>query len=91
MDPHIGRFSINYTGLLIGLNLPQCASKPCHGSGGQSPRRPGFYPGPVHVGFMVDKVALGQVFPFQFHFTGVPLQGKTKELIIFITGLHNKP
>jgi hypothetical protein len=23
-----------------------------------SPRRPGFYPGSVHVGFVVDKVAL---------------------------------
>jgi hypothetical protein len=27
-----------------------------------SPRRPGFAPGSVHVGFVVDKVALGQVF-----------------------------
>jgi hypothetical protein len=26
------------------------------------PRRPGFDPGSVHVGFVVDKVALGQVF-----------------------------
>jgi hypothetical protein len=50
------------------------------------------------VGFVVDKVALGQVFPrifrffsCQFYSTGGPLQGKTKkELIIFITGLHNK-
>jgi hypothetical protein len=31
------------------------------------------------------------VFPCQFYFTGAPLQGKTKKLIIFITGLHNKP
>jgi hypothetical protein len=32
------------------------------------------------------------VFPCQFHSTGAPLQGKTKKkLIIFITGLHNKP
>jgi hypothetical protein len=29
---------------------------------GLSPRRPGFAPGSVHVGFVVDKVALGQVF-----------------------------
>ena len=29
---------------------------------GLSPRRPGFDPGPVHVRFVVDKVALGQVF-----------------------------
>jgi hypothetical protein len=31
------------------------------------------------------------VFPCQFHSTGAPLHGKTKNLIIFITGLHNKP
>jgi hypothetical protein len=30
-------------------------------SPGLSPRRPGFAPGSVHVGFVVDKVALGQV------------------------------
>ena len=48
-------------------------------------------------GFVVDKVALGRVFPpstlvlpCQFHFTGALLQGETKKLIIFITGLHNK-
>jgi hypothetical protein len=43
------------------------------------------------VGFVVDKVALGQVFPCQVHSTGAPLHGKTKKLIIFITGLRNKP
>jgi hypothetical protein len=68
---------------------------------GLSPRRSRFDPGSVHVGFVVDKVALGQVFPppctsvfpGQFHSTGAPLQGKTKKkkLIVFITGLHNKP
>jgi hypothetical protein len=31
------------------------------------------------------------VFPCQFHSTGAPLHGKTEKLIIFITGLHNKP
>jgi hypothetical protein len=36
-----------------------------------SPRRPGFDPGSVHVGFMVDKVALGQVFPPEYF--GFPL------------------
>jgi hypothetical protein len=46
-------------------------------------RRPGFDPGSVHVGFVVNKVALGQVFspstsvfPCQFHSTGAPLLGK---------------
>jgi hypothetical protein len=32
------------------------------------------------------------VFLCQFHSTGAPLHGKTKKkLIVFITGLHNKP
>jgi hypothetical protein len=50
------------------------------------------------VGFVVDKVALGQVFspsisvfPRQFHYTSAPLQGKTEETNHLITGLHNKP
>jgi hypothetical protein len=52
------------------------------------------------VGFVVGKVALGQVFspeyfgfPCQFYSTGAPLLVKTKKkkLTIFITGLHNKP
>jgi hypothetical protein len=30
---------------------------------------------------MVDKVALGHVFPCQFHSAGAPLQGKEKEKI----------
>jgi hypothetical protein len=29
---------------------------------GLSPRRPGFAPGSIHAGFVVDKVTLGQVF-----------------------------
>jgi hypothetical protein len=32
------------------------------------PRRPGFAPRAVHVGFVVYKVALGQVFPESFGF-----------------------
>jgi hypothetical protein len=31
------------------------------------------------------------VFPCQFHSIGAPVHGKTKKLIIFITGLHIKP
>jgi hypothetical protein len=32
------------------------------------------------------------VFPCQFHYAGAPLLEETeKKLIIFITGLHNKP
>jgi hypothetical protein len=42
---------------------------------GPSPRSPGFTTGSIHVGFVVDKVALGQifllvlVFPCQYHST----------------------
>jgi hypothetical protein len=54
------------------------------------------------VGFVVDKVALGQILlgvlrfsPATFNSTGAPLQGKTKKphhlLSIFLIGLHNKP
>jgi hypothetical protein len=35
------------------------------------PRRPGFDPGSVHVGFVVDKEALGQVFPRVLRFSPV--------------------
>jgi hypothetical protein len=59
-----------------------------------------FDPGWVHVGFVVDNVALGQVFPRVLRFSPVDFippvlhyLEKWKKLIIFlfITGLHNKP
>jgi hypothetical protein len=66
---------------------------------GLSPRKPVFDPGSIHVGFVVEKVALGQVFFFEYF--GFPLSisfhrcsitcKNEKKLIIFITGLHNKP
>jgi hypothetical protein len=51
------------------------------------------------VGFVVDKVALGQVFPRVLRFFPVNfippvlhyLEKRKKKKIIFITGLHNKP
>jgi hypothetical protein len=65
---------------------------------GLPPRRFGADLGSVHVGFVVDKLALGQVFlqvlPFSsvtFNSIVTPLHGKRKRLLIFITGLHNKP
>jgi hypothetical protein len=68
---------------------------------GLSPRRPVFDPGLVHVGFVVEKVALGQVFPRVLRFSPVNFippvlhyLEKRKQLIIFlfifITGLHDK-
>jgi hypothetical protein len=56
-------------------------------------------PGSVHVGFVVDKVALGQVFPpsisvfpCEFHSTGAPLLGKMKTLLVnwYENGERNK-
>jgi hypothetical protein len=38
---------------------------------GLSPRKPRFDPGSVHVEFVVDKVALGQVFPQVLQFSPV--------------------
>jgi hypothetical protein len=51
------------------------------------------------MGFVVDKVALEQVFSEYFRFTlsisfhrcSTALHGKTKKRIIISTGLHNKP
>jgi hypothetical protein len=62
---------------------------------GLSSGRPGFDPGLVYVEFVGDKVAPGHVFPQLLRFSPVsfipPLFHYTEKLIIFITGLHNKP
>jgi hypothetical protein len=59
---------------------------------------PGFDPWSVHVGFVVGKVVLGQVFPRVLRFSLVSFippvlhyLEKRKKIIIFSTGLHNKP
>jgi hypothetical protein len=66
-------------------------------------RRPGFDPGSVHVGFVMDKVALEYVFPEYFglppsiSFYRCSITRKrtiiiiTVILIIFIVRLHKKP
>jgi hypothetical protein len=41
---------------------------------GFSLRRPGFAPGSVHVGFVVDKVALGQAFLRVFRFSSARIR-----------------
>jgi hypothetical protein len=66
---------------------------------GLSPRTTGFDAGSAQVGFVVDKVPLGQVFRRVLRFSPVNFippvlyytQKRKKKLIIFITGLHNKP
>jgi hypothetical protein len=45
-----------------------------------SPQRPGFAPGLVHVGFAVDKVALGQVFLQVLRKTGGKMDGQAEWL-----------
>jgi hypothetical protein len=64
---------------------------------GLSPRRPGFDPGSVHMGFVVEEVALGRFFPECFGFP-LPISfhrrsitRKNEKTFIFITGLHNRP
>jgi hypothetical protein len=64
---------------------------------GLSQRRPGFDPGSVHVGFVVDKEALAQIFlrvlrlslSVAFHLCSI--KWKSRKNIIFLIGLHNKP
>jgi hypothetical protein len=62
-------------------------------------RRSGFDPGSVHVGFVVDKVALGQVFPeyfglslsISFHRCSITRTIIIIIIIIIIIMLHKKP
>jgi hypothetical protein len=84
--------------------LMRCTG-PCHGSGGYSWASHGG--GPVSIpgqSIVVDKVALGQVFPRVLRFSPVNfippvlhyLEKIKKKLnsifiFVFITGLHNKP
>jgi hypothetical protein len=61
-------------------------------------RRPGFDLGSVHVGFVVDKVALGQGFPeyfglllsLSFHRRSIIRKRTRIIIIIIIVRLHKK-
>jgi len=53
---------------------------------GLSPRRPGFAPGSVHVGFVVDKVALGQVFLRVLRFSPVSIIPPWFSILIYHLG-----
>jgi hypothetical protein len=58
--------------LVIRIQLSQLYVRAKHRLvAGLPPRWPGFDPGSVHVGFVVDKVALGQVFPRVLRFSPV--------------------
>jgi hypothetical protein len=56
-----------------------------------SQQRPGFAPGSVHLGFMVEKEALGKVFlrVLRFHLSVLFLHGSPCSRIIW--GMKNKP
>jgi hypothetical protein len=48
-----------------------------------SPRSPGFAPGSVHVGFVVDKVTLGQVFLLVLRFFTVSIIPPSLSILIY--------
>jgi hypothetical protein len=51
-----------------------------------SPRSPEFAPGSVHVGFVVDKVALGQVFLLVLRLSTVSIIPPSFSIIIYHLG-----
>jgi hypothetical protein len=53
---------------------------------GLSPWYAGFAPGSVHVGFVVDKVALGQVFLQVLRFSSVSIIPPPFSILIYIFG-----
>jgi hypothetical protein len=63
--------------------MNQCLAMPCcwHLVAGLSPLGPGFIPGPVHVGFILDKVALGHVYSED---CGFPLSVSFHQCSLFI-------
>jgi hypothetical protein len=52
------------------------------------PRRPGFDPRSTHAEFMVDKMALGQIF---LEYLGSPANSQSTECSSIIRGWYNRP
>jgi hypothetical protein len=57
----------------------------------QVTRRLGFAPGSVHVGFVVDKLALGQVFLRVFRFPLSVAFHRVSILLYMFWGMHSTP
>jgi hypothetical protein len=77
-------FSNNFRKILKHISIKSVV--PCGRTDRQTDTTKLIDPGSVHVGFVLDKVALGQVFPpstsvfpCQFHSTGAPLIAKAKK------------
>jgi hypothetical protein len=51
-----------------------------------SPRRPGFAPGSVHVGFVMHEVALGQVYLRVLWFSSVSIISQYLSMVIYHLG-----
>jgi hypothetical protein len=59
---------------------------------GLSPRRPGFAPGSIHVGFVAYDVALGQVFSFEFFSFLQSLSfDRVSPYTCIVWGMNNRP
>jgi hypothetical protein len=54
-----------------------------------SPQMPGFKPGPVHVEFLEDKVALGQAFSKFFGFL-LSVLFHLDSILIYYLGVNNR-
>jgi hypothetical protein len=56
-----------------------------------SPLWPGFAPGSLHVGFVVDKVALGQVFLRVLRLSRVNIIPPWLSILIYHLRINNRP
>jgi hypothetical protein len=56
---------------------------------GLLPRRPGFAPGSVYMGFVVDEVALGQAFLPALWVFPVSITPPWRSVLIYYVGMNN--